>query len=60
MLIIFHGKIDILRKGKTETFLNSLNVFREIKNIRQKIEEDLYEIEELKRLRDQDISPCQL
>ena len=51
MLMILHGKLDMLQKDQVEDYLKQLNVYNEIVGIKLQVELELYDLKELGLLR---------
>lgn len=47
MLLIIHGELERVQQDRSDEFLKSLNVYSEITNIKQRLDENKYEMKEL-------------
>ena len=59
MLLIVHGEVQRVSQEKSDEYLKRLNVYNEIMTLQRRIDEEKYNITELKPLKINDSLICQ-
>jgi hypothetical protein len=58
MMLIVHGELGLVQDNKSDEFLKKLNVYHEITNMKQRLDENKYQLSELIPLHSSDEQLC--